>query len=285
MGANVVVLNQGYDQSFDAKEQQVIETLASYESLIVSFSGRLESCYNIDLCRASGAKISAITLDTPTRSRSEVARARRYCQRYGIAHWIIKTDEIIFCDRLPQLVDVIDPVRRICDHVAERPEWAKQPILMPASAEERVDYLGRFGSSPANTLWPLADHGFSQRELRYGFNKRQLGRWGKGGNGCLSHRFSNPRLLKQRYLRMVDRAEQLLADMGLDEAQVFFHSLCDGAKRHGGNDMTLARVRLPAHQRARAFDLQSDILSALKGMEFDLVTLDMVSEERHDLAI
>ena len=49
--------------------------------------------------------------------------------------------------------------------------------------------------------------------------------------------------------------------------------------------MTLARVRLPEHQRAQAFDLQPDILMALKGTEFDLVTLDMVQEERHDLAI
>ena len=49
--------------------------------------------------------------------------------------------------------------------------------------------------------------------------------------------------------------------------------------------MTLARVRLPEHQRAQAFDLQPDILMALKGTEFDLVTLDMVQEDRHDLAI
>jgi len=117
-----------------------------------------------------------------------------------------------------------------------------------------------------------------RRDYRYGFNKRQLGRWGKGSNGCLSNRFTNPQQLEQRYLRMVDQAEQMLADMGLDEAQVFFHTLCDCST-------TLARVRLPEHQRAQAFDMQSDILSALKGSKFDLVTLDMAQKERHDLAI
>lgn len=278
MGANVVVLNQGYDHSFQAREPQLIERLASFDELIVSFSGRLESCYSIDLCRASGVKIRAITLDNPTRSRSEVARAHRYCQRYGIEHWIIKTNELIFCDRLPHMEGLIDPVRRLCDYVQGRPDWSHLPLLIPAAVEERVDYLAEFGSLPANTIWFFADNGMTSRDFRYGFNKRQLGRWGKGGNGCLSHRFTNHRQIEQRYLRMVDRAEQMLADMGLDEAQVFFHTLCDCST-------TLARVRLPAHQRAHAFDIQSDILSALRSTEFDLVTLDMVQKERQELAI
>ena len=276
MGANVVVLNQGYDHSFQAREQLLIERLASFDELIVSFSGRLESCYSIDICRASGVKIRAITLDNPTRSRSEVARAQRYCQRYGIEQWIIKTDEMIFCDRLPHVEGLIDPVRRLCDYVAERPDWDHLPLLIPATVEEWDDYLAQFGSLPANTIWFFADNGVISREFRYGFNKRQLGRWGKGGNGCLSKRFTNPRQLKLRYLRMVDQAEQMLADMGLDEAQVFFHTLSDSST-------TLARVRLPEHQRAQAFDMQSEILSALKSTEFDLVTLDLMQQER-DLA-
>jgi len=259
MGANVVVLNQGYDHSFNAREQLLLERLASFDELIVSFSGRLESCYSIDLCRASGVKVRAITLDNPTRSRSEVARARRYCQRHGIEHWVIKSDEIVFCDRLPHIEGLIDPVRRLCDYVQGRPGWSHLPLLVSAAVEERDDYLAQF-------------------DFRYGFNKRQLGRWGKGGYGCLSNRFANPGQLKQRYLRMVDQAEQMLADMGLDEAKVFFHTLCDCST-------TLARVRLPEHQRAQAFDLQPDILRALKGTNFDLVTLDMVQQERHDLAI
>ena len=70
MGANIVVLNQGYDHSFQAREQLLIERLASFDELVVSFSGRLESCYSIELCRAAGVKIHAITLDNPTRSRT-----------------------------------------------------------------------------------------------------------------------------------------------------------------------------------------------------------------------
>lgn len=285
MDANVVVLNQGYDQAFQAREQQLIDQLSAYDDLVISFSGRLESCYCIDLCRASGVRIRAMIMDTPTRSRSEVSRAIRYCRRYGIDHWIVKTDEMIFCDQLSQLDEIIDPVRRLCEHRATHPEWATLPFLLPGTAEERTGYIEMFGSIPEDTIWLMADHGFTKRDVRYGFNKRQLDGLGKGGNGCLSHRFAHPSQLQPHHLRMVDQAEQMLADMGFDEAQVFFHILCDGRELTCNSGPTLARVRLPEHQRARAFDMQPDILQALKGTLFDLVTLDMVPHERHELAI
>ena len=269
MDANVVALNRGYDQLFQAREQRLINTLAGYSELLVSFSGRLESCYSMDLCRASGVRFRAITLDNPTLSRKAVARAQRYCKHYGIAHQVIKTDEMIFSAHLGHLAEVTDPVRYLCQQL-EHEEGP--PLLMSASVEEMQEYLRRFDSVPANTLWIFAEQGMTHRDFRYGFNKRQLGRWGKSAYGCLSRRFSDPELVDKHHLRMVDMAEQMLADMGLEEAQVFFHTLSDQAT-------TLARVRVPPKLRAQAFDLQPDILNALKSTEFDLVTLDMVQEE------
>lgn len=276
MDANVVVLNRGYDQSFQDREQRLIEILAGYDELIVTFSGRLESCYSMDLCRASGVRFSAITLDNPTLSRKAVARARRYCQHYGIEHRVIKSDEMIFSVHLGHLADVKDPVRYLCQRLGHE---AGPPILMSASAEEMQEYLRRFHSLPANTLWLFAEQGMTSRDFRYGFNKRRLDLWGKGGEVCLSRRFSEPDALEGRHLRMVDMAEQMLSDMGLDEALVYFHTLADRAT-------TLARVRVPQRLRARMFDMQTAVLQCLQSSQFDLVTMDMVlAEDPQDLAI
>ena len=276
MDANVVTLNRKYDQSFQTREHRLIESLAGYGELVVSFSGRLESCYGMDLCRASGVRFRAITLDNPTLSRKSVARAKRYCQHYGIAHQVIKTDEMVFSVHLGHLADVKDPVRYLCQLF--EPDGGT-PILMSASAEEMREYLRRFDSLPANTLWLFAEQGMTNRDFRYGFHKRQLDIWGKGGEICLSRRFSDPELLDMRHLRMVDMAEQMLSDMGLDEVQVYFHTLADRVT-------TLARVRVPQHLRAKVFDMQPTILQALLGAQFDLVTLDMVlAEDPQALAI
>ncbi|MFC5704863.1 adenine nucleotide alpha hydrolase family protein [Aeromonas eucrenophila] len=275
MDANVVVLNRGYDQSFQTREQGFIETLAGHDELIVTFSGRLESCYSMDLCRASGVRFRAITLDNPTLSRKAVARAKRYCQHYGIAHQVIKTDEMIFSVHLGHLADVKDPVRYLCQLLGQD----HSPILLSASVEEMREYLRRFDSLPPNTLWLFAEQGMTNRDFRYGFQKRQLDLWGKGGENCLSRRFSDPESLDRRHLRMVDMAEQLLCDMGLEGVQVYFHTLADRVT-------TLARVQTPTSLRARVFDMQATILQALLGAQFDLVTLDMVpGEDPHALAI
>ena len=177
MDANVVALNRGYDQLFQAREQRLINTLAGYGELLVSFSGRLESCYSMDLCRASGVRFRAITLDNPTLSRKAVARAQRYCKHYGIAHQVIKTDEMIFSVHLGHLAEVTDPVRYLCQQL-EHDDGP--PILMSASAEEMREYLRRFDSVPANTLWIFAEQGMTNRDFRYGFHKRQLALWGAG---------------------------------------------------------------------------------------------------------
>ncbi|WP_349921288.1 hypothetical protein [Aeromonas veronii] len=268
MDANVVMLNRGYDQTFQAREQRIIETLASYDELVVSFSGRLAACYCMDLCRASGVRIRAVTLDSPTLSRQAVSRAKRYCQHHGIEQKVIQTDEILICNYLGRLGKVIDPIRYVCELASLESNWGHQPILLPASIDEQRCYLQRFDSLPANTLWCFAEQGMTDQDFRYGFHKRRLDHWGKGGNGCLSSRFIDPVTLDRHHLRMVDMAEQMLSDMGLEEAQVFFHTLADRVT-------TLARVRVPQRLRARVFDMQGSILKALKSTDFDLVTLDM----------
>ncbi|MGY3871465.1 hypothetical protein ACW5W4_18380 [Aeromonas crassostreae] len=276
MDTKIVVLNQGYDQTFQAREQRLIETLAGHGELVVSFSGRLESCYAMDLCRASGVRIRALTLDNPLLSRRELARARRYCKHHGIDQRVIKSDEMLFCDtgQLPQTVR--DPLQLLGEARALQAEWAALPLLIPAPVEEMQAYLGHFIQLPANTLWPFAEQGMSRRDFRYGFHRRELDRWGKTSGGYLNRRFQDINEMEGRHAQMIDMAEQLLADMGFDEAQVFFHGL-------GGGHGALARIRLPTHLRAHGFDCQQEIYHTLKRMAFAHVTLDLAQPERHDL--
>ncbi|MGB6189304.1 MAG: hypothetical protein WBF70_12125 [Aeromonas molluscorum] len=277
MDTNIVLLNQGYDQTFQAREQRLIDILSTYDELVVSFSGRLESCYAMDLCRASGTRIRALTLDNPLLSRRELARAHRYCQRYNIEQRVLKTDEMLFCDIEQPPKVAKDPVRFIDEAKAKQVDWDHLPLLIPASLEEMQAYLGRFHQPPPRTLWLFAREGMCHRDLRYGFHKRELERWGKASGGYLNRRFQNISQMDRSHVQMIDMAEQILADMGLDDAEVHFHSLND-------DSVTLARVRLPSHQRARGFDRQLDIYRALKGMAFDYVTLDMALPNCHDIA-
>ena len=276
MDTKIVVLNQGYDQTFQAREQRLIETLAGHGELVISFSGRLESCYAMELCRAGGVRVRALTLDNPLLSRRELARARRYCLHHGLEQRVIKTQEMLFCDAGQLPPGARDPLQLLEEARGKQTDWAALPLLIPASFEEMQAYLGRFGPLPGHTLWPFAEQGMSHRDFRYGFHRRELDRWGKTSGGYLNRRFQDLSRIESHQVQMIDMAEQLLADMGFDEAQVFFHPL-------GGEHGALARIRLPAHQRAHGFDRQQDIYRALKGMAFDHVTLDLVQPQRHEI--
>lgn len=268
MPNKVVTLHADRDRAFMQREQQLVDALGQHPRLLVSFSGRMESCYAMDLCRAAGVQVRAFTIDNPTRSRRDVARTRKYCQHYRVDQVLIKSDEMVFFNHDGLNAQTPDPVRWIVRFRDAHPGLASIPLLVAASVEDRDIYRERFGEPPPNTLWPFADAGMTTRDLRYGFHHRQLAVWGSNETGCLSLRFSSERDIDSDNLRRVDMAEQMLVDLGLPSARVFFHYLSDG-------ETTLCRVRLNDSERAMAFDRQSEVLAALQSCGFDLVTLDL----------
>ena len=173
---------------------------------------------------------------------------------------------MIFSVHLGHLDEVTDPVRYLCRQL-EHDDGP--PLLMSASVEEMREYLRRFHSLPANTLWLFAEQGMTQRDFRYGFHKRQLDLWGKGGG------LPEPALLRHR---VSGSAESAHGRHGRADAVRHGAGWCPGLLpypggqgHHPGED--------PGSQRMRAlvFDMQPSIQKALKSAQFDLVTLDMAA--------
>ncbi|QCG47402.1 adenine nucleotide alpha-hydrolase family protein [Aeromonas schubertii] len=277
MSDNIVSLSPVRDQLFLAREQRLMAQLAAHPRLIVSFSGRMESCYAMELCRAAGVSVRAFTVDSPNRSRRDIARSRRYCEYHGIDQVLLKSEEMIFFDHDGIATQAPDPVRWLSRFRDAHPGLATIPLLVAASVEDAEAYRAHFGPPPANTLWTFAEEGMTTRDFRYGFHQRQLAVWGSNETGCLSLRFSSEEDMDGDRLRMVDMAEQILADMGLPEARVFFHYLSDG-------ESMLGRVRVDERELATAFDRREEILGALQACGFDLVTLDL-HRMAHDHAL
>lgn len=268
MSSNIVPLWGGRDRAFNQREQRIIDTLACHDRLLVSFSGRMESCYAMELCRIAGVQIHAITIDNPTSSRREISRTRKYCEYHQIAHTLVQSEEMIFFYRDGLLANSPDPIRWLTHYRDGASALADLPLMVGGSVEDLAVYRLRFGALPTNTLWTFADEGMTTRDIRYGFHQRQLAVWGNNEPGCLSLRFSRSQDVDGHKLRMVDMAEHMLSGLGLPNARVFFHYLSDG-------ETMLCRVRLPQSERAMAFDRQQEVLGALQACGFDLVTLNL----------
>ena len=78
-----------------SKYEDLVERIASAESALVAFSGGVDSALLAFLThRALGARALAITGDSPSVPRRQLAEATRFTSRLGIAHEIVRTDEV-----------------------------------------------------------------------------------------------------------------------------------------------------------------------------------------------
>ena len=79
----------------DAKARRLQDLLASYESLIVAFSGGADSAYLAwAATQALGPSVLCVTADSPSYPDRHRQLARRVAREFGLPHEIIQTSEV-----------------------------------------------------------------------------------------------------------------------------------------------------------------------------------------------
>jgi uncharacterized protein len=112
---------------------------------------------------------------------------------------------------------------------------------------------------------PLRSAGLTKAEIRYLSREMELPTWSKPSYACLASRFVYGEEITAEKLMMVDKAEQLLHDMGLGQYRVRIH----------GN---IARIEvLPEEFSVIIEDKNRQrICSELRAYGFAYVTLDLM---------
>ena len=113
-------------------------------------------------------------------------------------------------------------------------------------------------------LSPLLDAQLGKEEIRELSRKLGLPTWDKPSFACLASRFTYGETITDGKLAMVDRAEQLLLDLGFRQFRVRVHG-------------TLARIEVLPKEIGRFTDdaLRRQVCAALKEYGFSYVTLDL----------
>ena len=112
---------------------------------------------------------------------------------------------------------------------------------------------------------PLRETKLNKAEIRTLSRQLGLPTWNKQSFACLSSRFVYGKTISEEKLTMVDRAEQLLLDLGFHQVRVRIHD-------------TIARIEiLPEEfERILADDVRKRIYSQLQSFGFTYVTLDLL---------
>jgi len=256
--------------SDSAKISRLHDSIARLGSVAVAFSGGTDStlllAYSLQVL---GPKcVLAVTADSPTLPRSELAEAKALARELGARHLIVMTDEMHdtrFVANSPDRCyyckqELFAHMHRVAD------EQGYQHLAYGATADDVGDYRpGMRAARAAGAIAPLLEAGLSKQEVRDLSRQLGLRTWNKPSMACLSSRFPYGTSLTAEGLARVERAEEFLRhDLGFCQVRV-------------RDQDAVARIEVETRDLVRLVQepLRSQVIARLKALGYTYVTLNL----------
>ena len=254
--------------TLEAREALLVERLQSVGSLIVAYSGGVDSAYLAwKAAQHLGARALAVTADSPSYPERHRLMALDIASRFGLAHEIIPTGEL---DNPEYRANNTDRCYH-CKHelfsaltrlAADRGFAA---VADGNNADDRGDYRpGRRAAREFGVISPLDEAGLTKADIRELSRRAELPCWDEPASACLSSRVPYFSEVTTEKLRAIEQAETALRDLGFRVLRV----------RHHGD---VARVELAREEMPRAIEpeVATAIDRAIKAAGFRFVALDL----------
>ena len=213
--------------SLQDKYARLTAILREMGDVIIGMSGGVDSVLLSKVAHeALGEKALAVTADSPSLPRRELAEAQSLAQLAGIRHLVIKTQE------------VFDP--RYAANPNNRCYFCKSELFTNLDAlaaqmgfhwiayGENQDDLGdhRPGAVAAgehNVRAPLKEAGMTKADIRALAQQLGLPVWDKPAFACLGSRFPYGTQITPEKLAQVEAAEDILWQLGFRQYRVRYH--------------------------------------------------------------
>ena len=251
----------------EAKDRRLHDLLASFDSLIVAFSGGVDSAYLAwAATQALGSSALCVTAESPSYPDRHRQLALRVARESGLRHEIIHTTEV------DQPEYRANPVNRC--YFCKRELYTKLSQLATArgfttiadgsNADDRGDYRpGRQAAREFGVRSPLDEVELTKAEIRELSRRAGLPTWDEPASACLSSRIPYHSEVTDAKLRMIERAERAIRSLGFRVCRVRHHD-------------HLARVEIGKDELSRAFepDVRGRIVHELSEIGYQEVTID-----------
>ena len=258
--------DEGLGRMID-KERALRDTLASLGSVVVAYSGGVDSAYLACIAhRTLGDRAVAVTADSPSYPERHRQLAIQIAREFGLRHEIIHTSEL----ERPSTA----PTRRTAATTAStsstRTCRASPPIAAPSSSTATTPTIaatigpGRQAAREFGVRSPLDEVDLTKDEIRELSRRAGLPTWDEPASACLSSRIPYHTEVTDEKLRTIERAEQALRALGFRVFRVRHHD-------------ELARVEIARDEMARALEpeIGAAIVRELKAAGYRYVTLDL----------
>lgn len=248
------------------KYERLKDLLRGLGGVAVAFSGGVDSTFLLKAAReALGDRVLAITAQSCFFPRRELDEADEFCAREGIRH------EICVCDEL-SVPGIRENPHNRC-YLCKRSLFEKMTALAASlgfdcvAEGSNMDDLGDYrpglqAVAELGVASPLREAGLYKAEIRALSKELGLPTWNKPSFACLASRFVYGEPLSEEKLNMVERAEQLLLDMGLTQMRVRVHG-------------DIARIEALPEQFALIIQNRERLAAEFKKIGFSYTALDL----------
>ena len=255
-------------QDYKEKEQMLIKGLSRFESLVISFSGGVDSSYLLFMaCQILGSQnVIAVTADAPFFSRYETQYIEPIIKNLKVNH-IYFDHQAMSCD-----IFIQNPPDR-CYHCKKMIFKSIRQIAIKNNIKKiaqgsNLDDLKKYrpglkAVKEFSIESPLVEARLSKHEIRLLAQKHELINWNQPEMACLVTRIPYKETISPKKLLMIDSAETFINQIGFPGSRVRF---IDGT----------AKIEIIKDQLASFFQGQYEdkIIRQLKKIGFKSVIID-----------
>lgn len=243
--------------------------LKDLKSVAIAFSSGVDSTFLLKVAADTlGDNVIAVTASSCSFPKRELNEAAVFCKTEGIRHFICESEELniegfaqnpknrcYLCKK-----ELFEKIRVIAD------ENHMENIAEGSNLDDNGDYRpGLLAVAELGVKSPLRECNLTKADIRALSKYLGLSTWEKQSFACLSSRFVYGETITEEKLNMVDKAEQLLLDLGFHQVRVRIHGM-------------MARIEIEPEEFGKLMEdaTRKLITEKFKGYGFTYITLDLM---------
>ncbi|MBT9173858.1 MAG: tRNA-specific 2-thiouridylase MnmA [Syntrophomonadaceae bacterium] len=247
------------------KMERLKKALKERESLVVAFSGGVDSSLLLAAAAVAGVRVLAVTAVSETYLEEELLVARQIAATLQVEHLTLETEELGipgFAENPPERcyhckAELFGKLSALANRLGYR------FVADGSNADDTGDWRpGMKAAAEQGVISPLRDAGLTKDEVRMMAREFGLPNWDKPAMACLSSRFPYGQPITAEKIAQVAEAERFLRQLGFGQLRV----------RHHGDT---ARIELPADRLTEAVAQAPAIVERLRQLGFTYISLDL----------